>query len=111
MSYSRFYTLLSFLLYSSLLLGFKYFVSLDWMSSYLASINIIVLFILGLDKGLAQSQSIRVPEKVLLGLSLLGGSIGAIIGMKLVRHKIRKDRFVFQIGVILIIQILALALI
>ncbi len=39
------------------------------------------------DKSKAKKGAWRIPEKVLLGLGFLGGSIGALLGMKLLRHK------------------------
>ncbi len=39
------------------------------------------------DKAKAKKHAWRVPEKVLLGLGFLGGAVGALLGMKVLRHK------------------------
>ena len=47
----------------------------------------------GFDKKLAQSGSRRISENTLLWLALVGGSIGAVGGQQLFRHKTRKEPF------------------
>ncbi len=39
------------------------------------------------DKSRAKRRKWRIPEKVLLGFGFLGGSLGALVGMKVFRHK------------------------
>jgi uncharacterized membrane protein YsdA (DUF1294 family)/cold shock CspA family protein len=46
-----------------------------------------------LDKGLAKSQSRRIPEDLLHLLSLLGGWPGALLAQQLIRHKSAKTSF------------------
>lgn len=50
-------------------------------------INLLTLLVFGLDKALAVGGKRRVPESALLTLSVLSGSIGAMLGMALFRHK------------------------
>ena len=60
---------------------------------YLVGINIITFFIYGIDKYKACHNKYRISEKSLFILSIIGGSIGAIIGMKCFHHKTRKLLF------------------
>ena len=71
----------------------------------LVVLNIATFFIYGLDKWKAKQNAWRIPEKTLLGLALLGGSIGAWIGMRTWRHKTQHPQFKYGIPVILAIQI------
>lgn len=74
---------------------------------YLFIINIITFLLYGSDKKRARWDRRRIPEKVLLGLAAVGGSVGAWMGMKVYRHKIRKWKFIIGVPLILILQILA----
>ena len=55
-------------------------------------INLLTFSMFGLDKRRARKQRWRIPEATLLGLSLLGGSVGAILGMRLFHHKTNAGR-------------------
>lgn len=52
-----------------------------------ALLSVIAFCMYAADKKKAKKGAWRIPEKVLLGLGFLGGSIGALLGMKLLRHK------------------------
>lgn len=58
----------------------------------LSGVNIILYAV---DKARARRGSFRIPEKVLLGLSVVGGAVGGLLGMILCRQKTRKWYFVF----------------
>ena len=73
---------------------------------YIVLINIVTFIMFFLDKFYAKKGMWRISEKTLLVASLIGGSIGAIFGMKTFRHKTKKSRFSVGIPVILIMQIL-----
>lgn len=60
------------------------------------------------DKVKAKRGAWRIPEKVLLALGFFGGAIGAIIGMKLFRHK-TKHAYFWVINVVGVIWQIALA--
>ena len=60
---------------------------------YLMGINVFAFFIYGIDKYLAIKNKYRVSEYSLFILSIAGGSIGAILGMKTFHHKTRKMSF------------------
>lgn len=53
----------------------------------LLSVNLFSCLLFGLDKLLALLRRRRIPEATLLTLSLLGGSVGAMLGMTLFHHK------------------------
>ena len=55
----------------------------------LAVYNFIVFIVYGVDKGKAKKGAWRIPERVLLLLAVLGGSIGALLGMIIFHHKKR----------------------
>ncbi len=54
---------------------------------YLAVINVVTFFMYGIDKWKAKKSKWRLREAALLGLAVLGGSIGAWLGMKVWHHK------------------------
>ena len=54
-----------------------------------AIISHITFILYGVDKRRSKRDKWRIPERVLIGFSLLGGGIGGWLGMKLFRHKTR----------------------
>ena len=68
---------------------------------YLAVINIIAFALYGIDKGRAIRGRWRIPENTLIGVTVLGGGLGALAGMQVFRHKTRKPKF--RVGVPLIV--------
>ena len=82
-----------------------------WLAIWLILINLVTFFVFGVDKLKAKRkvnhESIRrVPEKTLFLLAAIGGSIGALLGMKVWHHKTLHKSFRFGIPAILILQIL-----
>ena len=71
---------------------------------YLAVMNLLGFLSMFIDKKKAEKGSWRTPEKTLLTIGLLGGSIGSIIGMYVFHHKTKKLRFSVGLPVILILQ-------
>lgn len=55
----------------------------------LSGISLLTLFLYAVDKQRAKRKRRRIPERVLLGFGFLGGSVGALLGMLLLRHKTR----------------------
>lgn len=81
-----------------------------WLIIWLVLINVLTFLVFGLDKWKAKrkvkKESVRrVPEKTLFLLSAIGGSIGALLGMKAWHHKTLHKTFRFGIPAILIAQI------
>ena len=54
---------------------------------YPAVINVVTFFMYGVDKWKAKKSKWRIREAALLGLAVIGGSIGAWLGMKTCHHK------------------------
>jgi len=83
-----------------------------WLIWYLLAINVATMFVYGLDKAKANNyKARRISERTLLILALIGGSIGALIGMKLFRHKTQKLSFQAPLAVIIGLQILLIWLV
>lgn len=71
---------------------------------YLILMNLIGFALMGIDKQRARRRDWRIPEKVLFGAALLGGSVGAWAGMYLFHHKTRHWYFVVGMPLILVVQ-------
>lgn len=74
---------------------------------YLLAINAIALCAYGIDKYKAKNNKWRISEKLLIILAVVGGSVGAIWGMKLFHHKTLHKRFYIGVPTILLLQIAA----
>ena len=72
---------------------------------WLAVINLLTFIVYGADQRRARKGKWRVPEKTLFLLPLLGGSIGALLGMRVFHHKTKHWYFVWGIPAILLAQI------
>ena len=72
---------------------------------YLVITNVVTFFIYGIDKLKAKKSKWRIREAALLGLAVLGGSIGAWLGMKVWHHKTLHKKFRFGVPAILIVQV------
>lgn len=70
-------------------------------------INVISFSVFAIDKRKAVEGKWRIPEKALLFLAAIGGAAGALLGMKLFRHKTRHPRFSIGVPVLLILQVFA----
>ena len=76
---------------------------------YLAVMNLAAYAAFWADKRAAIAQRRRIPEDRLLALAFLGGSVGAKIAQRLLRHKIKTEPFRQQLNGIIAVQALALA--
>ena len=79
--------------------------------TYLVIINIAAFIAFGIDKWRAQNNAWRIPEATLFLLAIVGGSIGAEIGMHVWHHKTRHLSFIIGIPIILLLQIIVICLI
>ena len=77
----------------------------DLLVLYLAAMNLLAFAAFGRDKSAARRGQRRIPEKTLFQLALLGGSLGAFIGMHLFRHKTRHPSFTWGVPLFLIAHI------
>ena len=73
---------------------------------YLIALNIVTFLVYCIDKWKAKQAKWRIREASLLGLAVLGGSIGALLGMKVWHHKTMHKKFKYGVPTILIIQII-----
>lgn len=83
--------------------------TVDPLYSWLAAVNLVTFLTYGYDKMIAGSSIMRVPEKVLLILALAGGTIGALLGMYIFRHKTSKQEFKNKFLLVLLIQAVLIA--
>lgn len=73
---------------------------------YLLIINAAGFLVMTIDKLYARKNMWRIPERTLLGVAAIGGSIGVWLGMYAIRHKTRHAKFVIGVPLILSLQIL-----
>ncbi len=76
------------------------------IQNYLIITNIVTFLVYGLDKWKARKSKWRIREAALLGLAVLGGGIGAWLGMKVWHHKTMHKKFRYGIPAIIIIQLI-----
>lgn len=72
---------------------------------YLLIVNVVAFVMYYLDKQKAIKGAWRTPESVLIGVAAIGGSIGALLGMKVFRHKTKHLKFTIGVPLILVIQV------
>ena len=75
-----------------------------WLAAYLAVMNLAAFGAYGADKRRARRGSWRIPERTLFLLPLLGGSVGALLGMHVFRHKTRHWYFRFFFPLLAVLQ-------
>ncbi|MCB0339636.1 MAG: DUF1294 domain-containing protein [Bdellovibrionales bacterium] len=73
--------------------------------AYLAAMSLIGWVACGYDKSAARGGSERIPEMLFYILSVLGGGIGILVGMKMFRHKTRKGKFQLMVFLIVVVQV------
>lgn len=76
--------------------------------AYLLLINLVTFIAFAIDKRRARKSKWRIPESRLLLFAAIGGTLGAMAGMKICRHKTQHLKFKYGVPAILILQ-LALA--
>lgn len=81
----------------------------SYLAYYLLAINTVAFIVYGIDKYKAKKAKWRISEATLLLLAVLGGSIGAWMGMKVWHHKTMHKKFKYGIPAILLIQIALMA--
>ncbi len=72
---------------------------------YLIIVNLITCILFGVDKLKAAMGSWRTPERVLLLFTFIGGSVGALVGMQVFRHKTRHWKFRICVPLALLLHI------
>ena len=74
---------------------------------YLFIVNAAGFLLMLADKYKAKRNLWRIPEATLMGVAVIGGSIGAIAGMNLFRHKTKHPKFYIGLPVIFVLQVVA----
>ncbi len=72
--------------------------------TYLLLVNALGLLLMIVDKQQAKKRSRRISEANLMTVAALGGSIGCLIGMLMVRHKTRHLKFTIGLPVLVFIH-------
>lgn len=80
------------------------------VTALLVSLNITTFIYWGWDKYQAIRHRWRIPEVFLFGLVAIGGTLGAIAGQLIFRHKISKSQFLQVFYTIVVIQVIILTL-
>jgi uncharacterized membrane protein YsdA (DUF1294 family)/cold shock CspA family protein len=90
------------------MITFFFYNGLHIIIAYIISINLSTFLFYGFDKMIAGSSLLRVPEWILHGLSIGGGSPTGLIAQKVFRHKTIKSSFQFVYWAIVVIQVILL---
>jgi uncharacterized membrane protein YsdA (DUF1294 family) len=75
---------------------------------YLAVVNVVTFVAFAWDKHVAATGNDyrrRSPEARLLGLSLIGGAVGGLLAMSIVRHKTQKWYFVWGLPMFIVLDL------
>ncbi|MBE6071172.1 MAG: DUF1294 domain-containing protein [Clostridium butyricum] len=75
---------------------------------FLFLINLIGFILMYTDKKRAINHKWRISESTLIGIAIIGGSLGILLGMYTFRHKTKHFKFTFGVPLILIIEIVSL---
>ena len=78
---------------------------MKWILLLLAAVNLRAFALYGIDKLKAKKGAWRIPESTLLLVAFLGGSLGALLGMELFRHKTKHAKFRILVPLFLILHI------
>ena len=73
---------------------------------YFVCVNVLTFLVYGIDKWKARQGKWRISEATLLLFAVIGGSIGAWLGMRVWRHKTMHKKFKYGIPAILMIHII-----
>ncbi|MCD8097228.1 MAG: DUF1294 domain-containing protein [Lachnospiraceae bacterium] len=76
------------------------------IAAYFIIINLVGFALMGMDKRKARKHLWRIPEKTLFLASIIGGSVGTLLGMYVFHHKTKHWYFVVGMPLILIIHII-----
>ncbi|MBC5625618.1 DUF1294 domain-containing protein [Clostridium sp. NSJ-49] len=82
---------------------------IKYFTIYFIIINFVSFILMYIDKRRAIKKEWRISEHTLILISLLGVSIGSLIGMYTFRHKTKHLKFKVGIPIILVIQLLVIA--
>ena len=83
---------------------------MKYLFAYLLTVNAAGFAFMLADKQKARHHAWRIPEATLLGIAAAGGSLGTLLCMLLVRHKIRRPGFIIGVPLLLVAQLLLIPL-
>ncbi|WP_404453808.1 DUF1294 domain-containing protein [Oceanobacillus kapialis] len=72
---------------------------------YLIGVNVITFIIMGMDKQKARKKKYRIPERTFWLLAIVGGALGAIIGMQRYRHKTKHRAFMWGMPILFLVNV------
>lgn len=72
--------------------------------SLIVLLNLITFIVYGIDKLKARKNKWRIPDSTLMLLAIIGGSIGALLGIKVWHHKTLHRKFRYGIPMIILAQ-------
>ena len=75
---------------------------------YLLIMNALGFLLMLADKHKARKNLWRIPERVLMGTAILGGSLGVFMGMRICRHKTLHPKFSIGVPILLAVHIFLL---
>lgn len=75
------------------------------MMYYLLAVNVVAFAAFGIDKYKAKRGLWRISEATLLLLAVVGGSLGALMGMRIWHHKTQHAKFRYGLPLIILAQI------
>lgn len=81
---------------------------MKYLFVYLCIINALSFLLMLIDKQKAKKKRWRIPEATLLGIIAIGGSLGGLLGMFLLRHKTLHKRFSIGIPMMLALHLVLL---
>lgn len=84
---------------------------MKYVLAYLAIINALGFLFMRLDKQKARKNKRRIPEKLLLAVSAIGGSFGTFFCMQKYRHKTRHDEFTIGVPLMMAAHVIIIVLI
>jgi len=77
----------------------------DILIGYLVLVNLVSFVMYGIDKRKAIKDQWRIPEKTLLLAALVGGSLGAFVGMQIFHHKTKHWKFILGVPACMILHV------
>lgn len=75
---------------------------------YLLAVNVIAFILFGIDKQRARKHAFRISERTLMIWGIVGGSLGALLGMQVFHHKTKHKKFTIVLPVILFLQVITI---
>lgn len=77
----------------------------EYIWIYLILVNVMSFLTFFIDKRRSKNRAYRISESFLITISIIGGSLGSILGMKIFHHKTKKAKFKFGLPLVLLLNI------